>query len=359
MSAPTFVQHMRKAVVPDPLPRPGEEDYSFLPVAELREKLGTSLGFEAKLSLIDGAGIEAEDPLQNSDGKESWKRISSLESDSPAAFAMKASKPVLLRVPAKVTANTSLVLSGNGNAASFCLLEAGASAKITLRTEIAPDGFLNAVLVFQLEPGATLELNQEDFNSGAQAVKLRFLLAKNSKVKLMSASAGNRLQRLAVEADLLGSGADFDMRGAVVLNGSRRCHRHVLVRHRAPGCRSRQLFKTVVLGSGRSSVDGTVVVEKDAQQTDARQLIRHLVLSKEARADAKPRLLIHANDVKCAHGASTGKLDSEQAFYLRSRGLSHTAANRLLTQAFLAEAFQDGFENSPALPALISAMAAA
>jgi Fe-S cluster assembly protein SufD len=141
-----------------------------------------------------------------------------------------------------------------------------------------------------------------------------------------------------LEADLREPEAFLDMRGAAVVGGEFRCHRHVRIRHQAPHCGSRQLFKAVVLGSGRSSVDGTVTVERGAQRTDARQLIRHLLLSAEARADSKPRLLIHADDVQCGHGATVGKLDAEQLFYLRSRGLDASSANRLLTQAFLGEA---------------------
>ena len=133
-------------------------------------------------------------------------------------------------------------------------------------------------------------------------------------------------------------GAEADIRGAAVIGGSNRCHRHVLVRHRAPDCLSRQIFKTVALGAGLSSVDGAVVVDHDAQRTDARQVIHHLMLSKDSRADAKPRLLIHADDVKCSHGASMGRMNPEQLFYLHSRGLDAEAANQLLSHAFLAEA---------------------
>src|SRR5690606_9378324 len=90
--------------------------------------------------------------------------------------------------------------------------------------------------------------------------------------------------------------------------------------------------------SARSSVDGTVVVERGAQQTDARQLLQHQLLSPDGRADAKPRLLIHADDVKCSHGATVGKTDPAQRFYLESRGLDTPTANALLTQAFLGDA---------------------
>jgi Fe-S cluster assembly protein SufD len=100
------------------------------------------------------------------------------------------------------------------------------------------------------------------------------------------------------------------------------------------------MFKTVAADQARASVDGTIIVALDAQQTNAGQLINNLMLSDEARADAKPRLMIHADDVKCSHGATAGKLDPVQQFYLESRGLPPEQARSLLTVAFVAEALE-------------------
>ena len=121
---------------------------------------------------------------------------------------------------------------------------------------------------------------------------------------------------------------------------SRQAHQFVVVRHLAPHGTSRQHFKTVAADKAKASVDGTIVVSEGAQLTNANQLINNLMLSDEARADSKPRLLIHADDVKCAHGATAGKLDPDQQFYLESRGLSPAQARTLLTLAFIAEVLE-------------------
>jgi Fe-S cluster assembly protein SufD len=84
-------------------------------------------------------------------------------------------------------------------------------------------------------------------------------------------------------------------------------------------------------------VDGAIYVAKHAQQTNAYQIINNLMLSDEARADSKPQLMIHADDVKCSHGSTSGKLDPAQQFYLESRGLPPMQARALLTIAFIAE----------------------
>jgi len=159
-------------------------------------------------------------------------------------------------------------------------------------------------------------------------------------LRLISVSGGGAWHRLAVQADLMGPHASLEIGAASVAAQQHRLHRHLRIRHHAPDCASRQLFKTVALDAARTSVDGTVTVDRGAQRTDARQLIRNLLLSDGARADGKPRLLIQADDVKCSHGAATGKLDAEQQFYLRSRGLDAVSAHRLLTRAFLFEALQ-------------------
>jgi Fe-S cluster assembly protein SufD len=139
--------------------------------------------------------------------------------------------------------------------------------------------------------------------------------------------------------------------GATVLTGARQSHNFLRIRHLVPHCVSRQHFKSVAADQSKSSVDGTIFVAKNAQQTNAYQLINNLMLSDEARADSKPRLMIHADDVKCSHGATSGKLDPAQQFYLESRGLPPAQARALLTVAFIAEVLEksgkpgDGFRD--------------
>jgi Fe-S cluster assembly protein SufD len=104
-----------------------------------------------------------------------------------------------------------------------------------------------------------------------------------------------------------------------------------------PGCSSRQLHKTIVDGHSRGIFNGRIFVHPGAQQTDARQQARSLMLSDTARVDAKPELEIFADDVKCAHGAAIGQLDPEELFYLQSRGLNPETARNLLTYGFAAD----------------------
>jgi len=111
----------------------------------------------------------------------------------------------------------------------------------------------------------------------------------------------------------------------------------VFVDHAAPHTTSRQLYKGVLNGRSRGVFHGSITVRQNAQKTDALQMDKNLLLSDDAEADTKPALWIYADDVKCGHGATCGKLDDTAMFYLRSRGLDETSARRMLIHAFANE----------------------
>jgi Fe-S cluster assembly protein SufD len=296
------------------------------------------------------------------------------ETDAPAAMAaLFAAHPLLVRVPAKRVAGAPLQIlhltTGATRSDAFVLVHAGAQSesRILVRharlEEATPDaasqaagstqlsqgtpgaGLENAHTLAWLEHGASIRFLEQGVDSAAggrdlHLRKLNARLERDARLLAVSAHTGSRLTRAAFGIDLAGEGADAELNGATVLAGTRQGHNHVVLRHLAPHGTSRQNFKTVVADQSRASVDGTILVALDAQQTNAAQLINNLMLSDEARADCKPRLMIHADDVKCAHGATSGKLDPAQQFYLESRGLPPTQARSLLTVAFVAEAIE-------------------
>ena len=124
------------------------------------------------------------------------------------------------------------------------------------------------------------------------------------------------------------------LNGVSVLSGKEQVHNFVRIHHEAPQCISHQHFKNVVNDEGRSSFDGTVIVNQGAQLTNSNQLINNLMLSNNCHADNKPNLMIFADDVKCTHGATIGQIDDDQLFYLQTRGLSEKLAKELLTRGF-------------------------
>jgi Fe-S cluster assembly protein SufD len=115
---------------------------------------------------------------------------------------------------------------------------------------------------------------------------------------------------------------------------------HTLVEHRKANCESNELYKGVVDGNGTAVFNGKVFVEKDAQKTNAFQSNKNILLSEGGSVNTKPQLEIYADDVKCSHGSSTGILDPDQVFYLRSRGLSLEKARALLLHAYAGEVLE-------------------
>jgi Fe-S cluster assembly protein SufD len=280
------------------------------------------------------------------------------EYDAPAALAaLFAAQPLLVRVPAKRIAAGPLQIlhltTGMQRSDSLVIVHAGSQSESRIQVRHArlaesQKGFATPVLenvhtMAVLEDGASLRFLELGIDSASvpQDMHLRKLtvrLERDARLVAVSAHTGSRLTRTAFGIDLAGEGADAELNGAAVLSGARQGHQHVRLRHLVPHGTSRQLFKTVAAEQSRASVDGTIIVALDAQQTNAGQRIHNLMLSDEARADSKPRLMIHADDVKCSHGATAGKLDPAQQFYLESRGLPADQARSLLTVAFVAEA---------------------
>ena len=141
---------------------------------------------------------------------------------------------------------------------------------------------------------------------------------------------------LTLEVDLAGPGASLDLAGLYLCREAEKVDLRVLVRHAAGGCTSRQLFKGIVGGTARASFDGLIHVAQDAQKTQASQENHSILLTDTARVESRPQLEIYADDVQCSHGATTGYLNPDELFYLRSRGIPEAQARRLQMVAFLA-----------------------
>jgi len=137
--------------------------------------------------------------------------------------------------------------------------------------------------------------------------------------------------------DLAGQEAECRLAGMVIGSGRQHADNAVEMRHLAPRCHSNQLFKYVLDGESTGVFGGRILVTPQAQFTDAYQTDRNLLASKDARMHSKPQLEIYNDDVKCSHGATTGQLDQEALFYMRTRGISEAEARNMLMQAFMAD----------------------
>lgn len=230
---------------------------------------------------------------------------------------------------------------------SLIVLEAGAEAVLVehyLGRSDAPY-WRNAVSEIVLEEGArlthirVLEEGMAATHTGLTAVRL----GRDSLYRALHIGLGGALARHDMKVELAGADAEVridacNLAGAGSEPGAPIRDLHLRVEHRDVNTRSRIQYRGLLGGRARGVFDGRVVVQPEARGSDAYMLCRNLLLSPHAEADVKPQLEIHADDVKCGHGASVGTLDDDALFYLESRGIASPDARRLLMQAFAAEA---------------------
>jgi Fe-S cluster assembly protein SufD len=158
-----------------------------------------------------------------------------------------------------------------------------------------------------------------------------------SVVTSNSIALGGKIVRNEVNVVFGAEGSESTLNGLSVATGTQLVDNHTTIDHASPKCVSHELYKSVLDGNARGVFNGKIYVRPDAQQTDARQTNKTLLLSEDAVINTKPQLEIFADDVKCTHGATVGQLDEEQIFYLRSRGIGLQAARDLLTFAFASD----------------------
>ena len=151
---------------------------------------------------------------------------------------------------------------------------------------------------------------------------------------------GGVLGRVTIDVTLH-EGARFDLKAALLGADEQTIELITKVRHAEPRAVSNQTVRAIAAGKATTSYLGQVAVARDAQQTDAVQSFKAMILDRGASANAKPELEIFADDVKCAHGASIGELDAQALFYMASRGMDPATAKTLMLQAFIAGMFDD------------------
>ena len=214
-------------------------------------------------------------------------------------------------------------------------------------------GLINNVIEFSVGADASLQhIVLQQAGTDLHHISSRFgCLSRNAKVRGFQMVTGSALSRAETVVSLACEGGRAKFSGIALMRDRQHCDFTTDISHDAPNCHSSQVFKNVVAERARSVFQGRVYVARDAQSTEANQLNRNLLLSRQARADAKPELIIHADDVKCSHGATVGDLDEEALFYLKSRGIPANEARSLLIKGFASELFEE-----IANPALASLM---
>ena len=204
-----------------------------------------------------------------------------------------------------------------------------------------PDGenLVSSVTEIFLEERARLDcvVVERESDRTVHIANLQTRQGRDSELLIHTLTLGGALVRNELGAELADLGAELDLKGLYVGLGDQHLDNHTRVDHATPRTTSREIYKGILAENARGVFRGLIHVRPDAQKIDSTQSNMNLLLSPGARVDTRPQLEIYADDVKCSHGSTVGKLDEEALFYLRSRGLSRTQARALLTRGFVAE----------------------
>ena len=254
----------------------------------------------------------------------------------------------LIAVPrnASVAAPVHLLfIATQKEAASYprCLLVAESGSAVTVIEDYVAlqeeAYFTNAVTEIALADNARVNhvRVQRDSGQAFHIANCAVSLAHASRYQSVSVTLGARISRYDLNVLQAAEGAECAIDGLALITDRQLADSHTCIDHAKPHGVSRQLHKCIVGGAAHAVFNGKIMVRPGAQRTDSSQSSRNLLLTGRAQVDTKPQLEIFADDVKCAHGATVGQLDSEEVFYLQSRGLSDATARNLLTYAFGAE----------------------
>ncbi len=275
------------------------------------------------------------------------------DDDRSAAFAWlnaaDARQVLLVEVDRVVAGRHSLELLHDviGLAQCRVILHLHAGARINIlehwRGSAAASGLCNFWLQVRLDLEAELDwLRLQETGQAARTIqRTEFALGSDSRITHHAVELGGQWTRHDLRFALDGAQAELTSNGVFALSGRQHLDTQLAIDHGVGGASSRTLWKGVAQGRARAIFDGAIAVRPGADGTKAHLKTANLLLSPHAEIDAKPELIIEADEVQCSHGATVGRLDERALFYLRSRGLPESLARRMLTVAFCAEALRD------------------
>ncbi len=200
----------------------------------------------------------------------------------------------------------------------------------------------NTVSELVLRTGATLNhiKLQRESEKAFHVGNVQVTQERDSHMLSFSFATGAALSRTNVHTSLAGEGCGATLDGLYMVDGEQHVDHQTLVEHIEPNTFSRELYKGILDGASHGVFNGRVYVHAKAQKTDGKQQNNNLLLSERAQIDTKPQLEIFADDVRCTHGATVGRLDDVALFYMKSRGISAERARELLTYAFAADVLE-------------------
>ena len=251
-------------------------------------------------------------------------------------------KGVIVKKPLHIL--SGLTPGGVDYGHTLIILEEGAEATVLQETastdEDAAGLHCGAIEIF-VGPRAKLRyVNLQNWGKGVwHFAHQKAVVQRDAELQWTIGALGSRLAKVNQHVSLVGPGGNVQVNGVMFTEGRQHLSYHTLQRHHVPQCKSDLLYKGALQDHSRLVWRGMIKVDPNAQKTDGYQRDDNLLLSEDARADSIPGLEIEADDVKCSHGATAGRVDDEQVFYARCRGLTRNEAVRMIVAGFFQQVF--------------------
>lgn len=337
-------------------------DLSSLPLAVMSEKATPTT--QARIVLVDGlfnaalssfqniaglniSSLAEELSLQESEVVENLGKLADTQRHALTALNLALFQDgISIQASAGVKADIDLICVITDRDASirqpYLQISLQENAEIHIHEHqhlLGKHGMQNMVSEVFLGHSASLEwVKIQDPGAGAYFIDSTYVLQEEkSNYHATAITLTGELLRNQQYVILNGEEAHADLCGLYLLNREEQADNLIHIRHKVPNCTSNQLFKGIMDDKSTGVFNGKIVVDQDAQQTNAYQSNKNILISDEAAAYFRPQLEIFANDVKCSHGATSAEIEDSELFYLRARGISKKKAKSLLMLAFAAD----------------------
>ncbi|MCQ2215837.1 MAG: Fe-S cluster assembly protein SufD [Bacteroidales bacterium] len=220
--------------------------------------------------------------------------------------------------------NINIVLTANESRQEVLSFDEQSPAEVNVKVALSDGAHLDVVFL------------QENVKSSKRCV-VRVAQQSNSSLSMSTITLHSVDIKNDVEVRLQGEGAELTLNGLYLTDNAEVVDNRTVVYHEVSHCTTKQLYKGALDGESKASFEGMIIVQPNAQKTNAQQTNRNILISPKAKVHAEPQLVIYADDVKCSHGATTGQLDPVQLFYMQQRGIDEDTARKMLTAAYAAE----------------------
>ena len=331
--------HLEEAIQRTVLPRPRKEPWKYTSLKHVLQRLENQFDATDTPPTLTGAGVligNFSSPKIASLAREYVGQIATAENNFLATFNLLHAQQGYAIVSCDTNGSaTPIVTIAATESCDRILIVVQENAKLEV-VEYTTGG--NRVIECVVLPGAALlHRRLQPVTATVEYNALTVTVKEKSSYKLVQYSVGAQLRRNDIDVNIEGDGAQVDISGGWKLADTSHLDTQLAVNHLAKGATSHQKFHGVVGDSARAIFNGRIFIDRNASQTDAHLLNKNIATSDGASIYTKPELEIYTDDVACSHGATSGQLDEQQIFYLKSRGIPDARSRELILDGFLTE----------------------